>query len=79
MSSVAVEVLRYRPETEAEPAFDVFEVPYEDNWMVLDALNHIKDQVDGTLSYRWACRMGVCGSCGMMVNGKPRAHVRDVR
>jgi fumarate reductase iron-sulfur subunit len=28
--------------------------------------------VDGSLSYRWSCRMGVCGSCGMMVNGTPK-------
>ncbi len=39
--------------------------------MLLDGLNHIKDHLDGTLSHRWACRMGVCGSCGMMVNGEP--------
>ena len=49
--------------------------------MVLDALNHIKDHMDGTLSYRWSCRMGVCGSCGMMVNGQPKltcsAFLRD--
>jgi fumarate reductase iron-sulfur subunit len=35
-------------------------------------LNHIKDKVDGTLTYRWSCRMGICGSCGMMVNGEPK-------
>ena len=40
--------------------------------MVLDAINYIKDEIDGTLSYRWSCRMGVCGSCGMMVNGEPK-------
>jgi fumarate reductase iron-sulfur subunit len=39
--------------------------------MVLDGLNYIKDELDGSLSYRWACRMGVCGSCGMLVNGEP--------
>lgn len=71
MSSVSIEIFRYRPEDEEEPVYETFEVPYESNWMVLDALNHIKDAVDGTLSYRWACRMGVCGSCGMMVNGEP--------
>ena len=38
----------------------------------VDALNHIKDDIDGSLSFRWSCRMGVCGSCGMMVNGEPR-------
>ena len=40
--------------------------------MVLDGLNYIKDQLDGTLSYRWSCRMGICGSCGMTVNGEPK-------
>lgn len=69
--SVELEVLRYRPELEEEPTFETFEVPYRDNWMILDALNYIKDELDGTLSYRWACRMGVCGSCGMMVDGEP--------
>ena len=43
-----------------------------EDMVVLDALNHIKDEIDGSLAYRWSCRMGVCGSCGMMVNGKPR-------
>jgi fumarate reductase iron-sulfur subunit len=66
-----VEVLRYRPEREAAPSWETFEVPFERNWMVLDALNYIKDELDGSLSYRWACRMGVCGSCGMMINGEP--------
>ena len=46
-------------------------MPCEKDWVILDALNYIKDQIDGTLTYRWSCRMGVCGSCGMMVNGKP--------
>src|SRR5262249_18254890 len=41
-------------------------------WVVLDALNHIKDKQDGSLTYRWSCRMGICGSCGMMVNGEPK-------
>ena len=45
--------------------------------MVLDALNYIKDEVDGTLSHRWSCRMAVCGSCGMMVNGEPRLTCKD--
>jgi fumarate reductase iron-sulfur subunit len=39
---------------------------------VLDGLNHVKDEIDGTLSFRWSCRMGICGSCGMLVNGEPK-------
>ncbi len=69
--SVAIEIRRYRPEEESEPYWQAYEVPFHQEWMVLDALNYIKDELDGTLSYRWACRMGVCGSCGMMVNREP--------
>jgi fumarate reductase iron-sulfur subunit len=70
--TITLEVMRYRPEQEAEPTFQGYEVPYHQDWVVLDALNYIKDRVDGSLSYRWSCRMGVCGSCGMMVNGEPK-------
>lgn len=71
MPNITLEVLRYLPEGDAEPVFQQYEVPLREDWVVLDALNHIKDHIDGTLSYRWSCRMGVCGSCGMMINGTP--------
>ena len=69
---VTLEVFRFRPDQDADPTFQSYQVPYRDDWVILDALNWIKDQVDGTLTYRWSCRMGVCGSCGMMVQGVPR-------
>ena len=50
---------------------------------MLDAILYIKDHLDATLSYRWSCRMGICGSCGMNVNGYPKltcsVHLRDYR
>ena len=67
-----LEIFRYRPEAEQKPTFQSYEVPFRKDWVVLDAINYVKDEVDGTLSYRWSCRMGVCGSCGMMVNGEPK-------
>ncbi len=70
--TITLEVFRYRPETEKEPVFQNYTVPFRDDWVVLDALNYLKDEVDGSISYRWSCRMGVCGSCGMMVNGTPK-------
>lgn len=70
--TITLEVTRYRPEQDAKPTFQRYKVPYRTDWVVLDALNWIKDNVDGTLSFRWSCRMGVCGSCGMMVNGVPK-------
>lgn len=70
--TIRLEILRYRPEQDAEPVLQTYDVPFRNDWVVLDALNHIKDELDGTLAYRWSCRMGVCGSCGMMVNGVPK-------
>jgi fumarate reductase iron-sulfur subunit len=69
---ISLQVVRYRPEQEAEPTFQEYEVPCPKDWVVLDGLNYVKDQLDGTLSYRWSCRMGICGSCGMTVNGEPK-------
>jgi len=70
--TITLEIFRYHPETDDEPRFQNFDVPYQEDWVILDALNWIKDNVDGTLTHRWSCRMGVCGSCGMMVDGVPR-------
>jgi fumarate reductase iron-sulfur subunit len=70
--TVTLEVFRYHPEKDAQPYFQTYKVPFRGDWVVLDALNHIKDTEDGTLTFRWSCRMGVCGSCGMMVNGEPK-------
>ena len=70
--TITLEIARYSPERDTKPHFDSFEVPVRREWVVLDALNHIKDKEDGTLTFRWSCRMGICGSCGMMVNGEPK-------
>ena len=70
--AVTLVVTRYRPEQESEPTTQSFEVPFRREWVVLDALNYVKDRLDGSLSFRWSCRMGVCGSCGMVVNGEPK-------
>jgi len=69
---ITLEVARYRPEQETEPSLQTYEVPLHREWAVLDGLNYVKDHLDGTLSYRWSCRMGICGSCGMTVNGEPK-------
>jgi fumarate reductase iron-sulfur subunit len=70
---ITLEVSRYQPEeNDAGPSIRKYEVPYGKDWVILDGLNYIKDRLDGTLSYRWSCRMGICGSCGMTVNGEPK-------
>ena len=81
--TVTLEVLRYRPELDGEPFFQTYTVPYQEDGVVLDALNYVKDHIDPTLSYRWSCHMAVCGSCGMMINGEAKlschAFQRDYR
>src|SRR6202171_1844274 len=69
---IALEVTRFSPERDKTPSVQSFDVPLRKEWVVLDALNYIKDRIDGSLSFRWSCRMGVCGSCGMMVNDEPK-------
>lgn len=64
-------VKRYNPECDDSPRWETFKVPMDVDTSVLDALAHVKDEYDGSLSFRWSCRMAICGSCGVMVNGKP--------
>jgi fumarate reductase iron-sulfur subunit len=57
---------------DATGAFERFEVPRQPSQTVLDVVTHIQRHLDPTLSYRFACRVGMCGSCAMTVNGVPR-------
>jgi len=65
-------VTRFDPDQDEAPRTVTYDVTCRPDWKVLDALNHIKDEIDPTLSPRWSCRMAVCGSCGMNVNGEPK-------
>jgi len=66
------EVLRFNPGKDREPYLQQFAVPVTKGMTVLDGLTWIKEHEDRTLSWRSSCRMGICGSCGMFINGLPR-------
>ena len=68
--TIEIEVLRYRPEQDKEPVLQTYKVPFTDDMSVLQGLQYIKDYLDETVSFRWSCRMAICGSCGMMIDGK---------
>ena len=53
-------------------AFRDYQVPRLESQTVLDVVTHIQRRLDPTLSYRFACRVGMCGSCAMTVNGRAR-------
>jgi succinate dehydrogenase / fumarate reductase iron-sulfur subunit len=72
IKNVTFEVLRYNPETDRKPMMKSYQVPLKKGMTVLDGLLWLKENVDNTLAWRSSCRMGVCGSCGMFINGKPR-------
>jgi len=74
--TLMVKVLRYDPENDAEPRYDDFEVPGYDNMSILDVVMHIQNYMDKTLCFRASCRVGMCGSCSMYVNGRPRLACR---
>ena len=64
-------VYRYDPEVDADPRWDTFEVASDDHGpMLLDALIHIKNEIDPTLTFRRSCREGICGSCSMNIDGR---------
>lgn len=52
--------------------FSSYQVPWRENQTVLDVVTEVQRRLEPTLSYRFACRVGVCGSCAMTVNGRPR-------
>jgi fumarate reductase iron-sulfur subunit len=56
----------------AEGRYQTYQVPMRENQTVLDVVTWVQRNADATLSYRFACRVGMCGSCAMTVNGRPR-------
>jgi fumarate reductase iron-sulfur subunit len=66
----------------ADGSLRPYEVPEQESQTVLDVVTYIQRRLDPTLSYRFACRVGMCGSCAMTVNGVARwtcrTHVRKV-
>ena len=63
-------VYRWSPDDDANPRIDTYDVDLDDcGPMVLDAIVKIKNEVDGTLTFRRSCREGICGSCAMNIDG----------
>ena len=67
---ITFKVFRFNSETDYLPAYKTYEMSVENHEVVLDILNRIKWDIDGSLSYRRSCRHGICGSCAVKVNQK---------
>ena len=71
-NKIRINLMRYRPDEDEKPWAQPFEIEWTQDMSILDALDLLKGDFDPTIAYRWSCRMEVCGSCGMVVNGEPR-------
>ncbi|WNS76220.1 succinate dehydrogenase/fumarate reductase iron-sulfur subunit [Bacillus sp. DTU_2020_1000418_1_SI_GHA_SEK_038] len=76
MKDVEVTVMRFDPHTDDEPKYETFQIEAKKNMTVLDSLFLIVEDQDPSLSFRCACRLGMCGSCGMVINGRGRLACR---
>lgn len=69
---ITVSILKYDPQDqESEPKFVDYKLEETPGMTLFIALNNIRSNQDADLSYDFVCRAGICGSCGMVVNGKP--------
>ena len=64
--------VRIKRGNESDSHFTEYQVPALESQTILDVVTWIQRNLDASLSYRFACRVGMCGSCAMTVNGKPR-------
>jgi succinate dehydrogenase / fumarate reductase iron-sulfur subunit/fumarate reductase iron-sulfur subunit len=71
-----VRLFRYEPDRDEKPRYDRFVIDAKKNMTVLDALFIIVEEHDPTVSFRCSCRLGMCGSCGMIINQKGRLACR---
>ena len=69
---ITLRIARYNPEHDTVKKFMEFQVPYEKWTTVLEAILEVKKYFDHSVAVRYSCRQATCGSCGMIINGKPR-------
>lgn len=69
-SDVVFTIRRYDPDADKAPHYENYTIRVEPGMTILEGLHLIRETQDPGLAWRYSCRMGVCGSCGMLVNGK---------
>lgn len=65
-----VKIQRFNPDVDKKPYWQTFEVTLTDETTLLNALQEIKTEQDGSLTFRRSCRHAICGSCAMNINGR---------
>ncbi|NIM25978.1 MAG: succinate dehydrogenase iron-sulfur subunit [Nitrososphaeria archaeon] len=70
--TITLRIARFNPSHDNEKQFMEFNIPYEKWTTVLEAILEVKKHFDHSVAVRYSCRQASCGSCGMIINGKPR-------
>ncbi len=70
--TITLRIARFNPSHDNEKQFMEFNIPYEKWTTVLEAILEVKKHFDHSVAVRYSCRQATCGSCGMIINGKPR-------
>ena len=70
--SVTLRIARFNPEHDSERKFMEFTIQFQKWTTVLDIILEVKKYFDHSVAVRYSCRQATCGSCGMIINGKPR-------
>ena len=71
MNTITFTIERFDPDTDPAPHVETYTVDVNEGARVLDALHAVREQCDPTLTYRYCCGSGQCGSCSVRVNGEP--------
>lgn len=71
-TTAAFRIFRYNPSKSKEVTFTPYDVPIAKGMTILEALLYIKEKLDSTVTFMYSCRMGICGACGMVVNGREK-------
>ncbi len=69
---ITLRILKFNSKTDNEKKFIEYQVPYEKWTTVLDTILDVKKHLDHSIAVRYSCRQATCGSCGMIINGRPR-------
>lgn len=76
---ITIRALKYDPQSAVQkPHFREYKIKETDSMTIFIALTIIRETIDSNLSFDFVCRAGICGSCGMMINGQPRLACRTL-
>ncbi|HJO72962.1 MAG TPA: 2Fe-2S iron-sulfur cluster-binding protein [Rhodospirillales bacterium] len=67
--SIRLRIKRGAPLSEEAARFDEFEVPHQEGWTIMNALNYIHEHLDPSIAYYSSCRIGKCDACDVLIDG----------